>query len=399
MSFPQFIAPLDPANVPIRRCPVPRARASRRFLIVRLGSHGDILMATPLLAALRAAYPDCWLTWMVEHTQYQVLDANPFVDELVIWDGDYWKKMLSRRWKNWFGGRCVLGLRWLANAFSFRNALRDRRFDVFISFQPEEWPLLVTASGAPMSIGVFDAFRQYTGGTTTSAHVRRYTHAFTFEDLPTHRTDQYLLPLRALGLPGSRDKGMVMGFTADDAAQVNGLLAEQGIVSTDAFVVLAPMTNWESRNWPWERFVELGDALTRQGRRVVLIGSARPEEQSTVERIAAQMRVPPVTFSRLSFRQMAALIGRSSLLVSGDTGPMHVSAAVGTPYVALFGPTPTEVLAPLSGRGLSLAHPVPCGPCYRSTCANDAVDHLRCLRLISVAEVVEAAARFVPLSV
>ena len=91
----------------------------------------------------------------------------------------------------------------------------------------------------------------------------------------------------------------------------------------------------------------------------------------------------------MSFRQLAALIDRSALVVSGDTGPMHMAAALGTPYVALFGPTSPQWYAPLAGRGIALSHPVPCGPCDQKVCRNEAQDH-RCMRLITVPEVLAA---------
>lgn len=70
MGYPQFTAPLNPVNVLVQRCAVSREAASKRILIVRLGSHGDILMATPLLTALRGAYPDAYITWIVEHSAF-----------------------------------------------------------------------------------------------------------------------------------------------------------------------------------------------------------------------------------------------------------------------------------------------------------------------------------------
>ena len=394
MSFPQFIAPLDPANVPIRRCPVPRARASRRFLIVRLGSHGDILMATPLLAALRAAYPDCWLTWMVEHTNREAVDANPYVDELIIWDGRFWKDLLSERWKNMVRSGRMLGFTWLRHALKMRHQLRLRRFDVFVNFHGEQWPTLARHVGAPARIGVFDIFPEF--NPPRPEYRRFYTTTYGAEVLPPHRTDIHLLPLRALGLPPTADKSMFLGYTAEDVVVVDTFLRDSAIVGR--FIVVAPKTTWESRNWPEERFAELGDRLAQEtGGRVVLIGS--DQERSDIERIASRMQTNPArTAGLLSFRQMAALIGRSSLLVSGDTGPMHVSAAVGAPYVALFGSTPIAGRAPLSGLGLALAHPVPCGPCDKMHCRNTD-DPLRCLRLISVAEVVAAAARLLPAAV
>jgi ADP-heptose:LPS heptosyltransferase len=88
---------------------------------------------------------------------------------------------------------------------------------------------------------------------------------------------------------------------------------------------------------------------------------------------------------------MGALLARALLLISGDTGPMHAAAAVGTPFLALFGPTPTQDRVPLVGAGRALAHDVPCGPCDKKRCGNTGEDVLRCLRLIAVDEAYIAA--------
>lgn len=381
---PQFLSPLLPCNQPLRRCPVSREEASHRILITRVGAFGDILMATPLLAALRAAYPKAHLTWLVEHTEAQAIDANPYIDEYIRWDGAYWKRQL--RWHKILHG--------LLRVRRFCDELRRRRYDVFISFQPEEWPWLVQGIHAPVTIGVFDTFRQTDSLVRTSPNTRLYADAYTHDDLPLHRTDQYLLPLRALGLPEPAEKRMSMGFTDDDAAAADQFLQERGLAAGKPFAVLAPMTTWPSRCWPEERYAALGDALARQlGYASVLIGSARPEERSAVARIASQMDSEPIQAAGvLNFRQMAALIARSSVLISGDTGPMHVAAAVGTPSVSLFGPTPVRGRAPFSEGGIALMHPVPCGPCDQKFCPNPPESQLLCLRLISVDEVLAAAA-------
>lgn len=383
LMAPEFLPPLTPCNIPPMRCLVSREQASHRILIMRLGSFGDILMGTPLLTALRRAYPNAHITWIAEHTGMQAIDANPYVDEILRWDSSYWKRMV----------RNLQYPLWLTRILQMRNTLHRNRYDIFISFQPEEWPLLARGAGASTTIGVFDTFRQFSGTKKTSFYAKRYTHAYTYADLPEHRTDQYLLPLEALDLPRAEDKQMVLGFTAEDAAAAEDFLIRQPGYSADLpFVVLAPMTTWSSRNWPAERYVQLGDALAKLGCRVALISSPSLKEREAVSKIAAQMHPPPMpALGLLSFRQMAALTARASLLISGDTGPMHVAAAVGTPYLALFGPTPILGRAPLAGRGLSLAHAVPCGPCDKEFCILSDENYLLCLKLITVDEALSAA--------
>ena len=381
-KHPEFIAPLPPCNEPVRRCRVPAEQATHRIALMRYGAHGDIIMASPLLRALREAYPDAHLTWIVERSARESVDASPYIDSVLLWDSMYWKKMVRR----------ALYPLWLARVLSFGAQVRRRCFDVFISLQPEDWPLLARGIGAPVRIGVFDTFREYHRRDRTSRRTRLYTHAFTHADLPPHRTDQYLLPLQALGIDTPRDKRTVIGYTEEDRASADRFLASAGHEEDERLVVIAPTTNWPSRCWPGERFAELGDRLAEERPcRVLLIGTAR--DRAALDTVAKRMRTRPVVAAgTLTFRQMAALIGRAGLVVSGDTGPMHVAAAVGTPFLALFGPTPTEGRVPLTGGGIALAHPVPCGPCEQERCPRTD-EPLLCLRLITVEEALAAASR------
>jgi ADP-heptose:LPS heptosyltransferase len=381
-GFPRFAPTLTPANIAPQRCAGGRERATHRILVARTIAAGDIVMSTPLLAALRRAWPDAWITYLVEGAGREAIDANPYVDELLLWDTVYWKSLTRR-------GLYPL---WFLRALALRRLLHAHRFDIFLSLQPEDWSLLPRNVGAPVRIGVFDTFREYHGARRTSRRTRLYTHAFTHEDLPPHRTNQYLLPLRALGLPEPDDKRMTLGYTEADAVAAARFAAEHELA--DRFVVVAPQAGWPSRCWPAERYAALGDALAAEHRcGIVLIGEARDRE--ALEGIRGRMRAPAATAAgRFGFREMAAVIARAVLLVSGDTGPMHVAAAVGTPYLALFGPTPVAGRAPLAGVGRALAHPVPCGPCDRKRCANTgADDHLLCLRKITAEEARAAAGR------
>jgi ADP-heptose:LPS heptosyltransferase len=363
----------------VRRCTSADA-PGRRILIARTTANGDILMGTPLLAALRAAWPDVHLTWMVEYREREAIDANPFVDELLLWDTQYWKGPARR------------GLYpvWLARVLHLRRLMREKRFDTLISFQPEDWTVVARTVGAPVRIGVFDTFREYHRQTRTSRKARLYTRAFAFEEHPPHRVDQYLLPLRELGIPAPLDKQMTMGYTAADEQTAAEYIDRE--LDGEPFIVVAPLTGWPSRQWPPERFAAAADAITRaSGRRVVLVSGGGEQDRAVVEQITGLMETRPHRACGVfGFRGLAALITRADAVVSGDTGPMHVAAAVGTPYVALFGPTPPERFAPQVGPGRTLLHPVPCGPCHQKQCRNTGDDYLRCLRLITVEEVTSA---------
>ena len=383
-AFPKIISPLTPGNYAVQRCPTSRRRAPQRILIVKFGALGDILMTTPLLTALRRSYPNAHLTWLLDRQNLQALDANPFVDEIVLWDGSAWSLMRSTRPRNWL--KNWFGLQWLLGLVRLKYHLY-RRFDTLISFHPEQG-LMLGAAAPKMSVGVFQSPRQ-----EKKDYTSRYTKAYSSRhvnnraiDFPVHQTDTYLLPLDALGLPPATDKQMVMGYTAENAQTIDRLLRERRI--GPGFVVLAPKTTWASKCWPEERWSALGDALASK-HQVVLIGSVM--EKEAIERIAAAMHSPPVNFAGvLSFREAAAMLARASVCVSSDSGPMHLAAAVGTRIVSLFGSTPPARYAPLAGDVRVLLHPVPCAPCMEQVCLNPPESQMVCLRLLTVAEVRDA---------
>ena len=349
-------------------------------MIVKFGAFGDILMTTPLLTALRGAYPNAHITWIVDPKYAQAIDAHPLVDEVLLWVNQYWPLMRSTRPRNWL--KNWFGLRWMSDTVRLKSRLRSR-FDTYISFHAEQRPFLLRAASPDFSIGVFESARE-----GNSNYESLYTKAFTPKDFPAHQTDLYLLPLNALALPPAKDKRMTMGYTAEDARVVNDLLEKAGV--GPAPVVLVPRTTWESKCWPVERWSALGDALAEDGHRIILMGSS--SEAGAIERVASNMRSAPLMLpGSLTFRQSAALIARASLCISSDTAPMHIAAAVGTRYVSLFGPTPPRRYAPLAGRGLSLIQPVPCGPCMKMTCPNPPETRMLCMNLLTVSEVLNAA--------
>ncbi len=180
-----------------------------------------------------------------------------------------------------------------------------------------------------------------------------------------------------------------MGITSEDLTAVKSFLSPK--IQSSPFVILAPMTTWESRCWAPDRYAELGTRLAREGYRSVIISSANDREKRVALEIAEKMDGDPVVAAGVfSFREMAALIGEADVLVSGDTGPMHVAAAMDTPFVSLFGPTPVAGRVPFSQRGISIMHPVPCGPCDQKLCPLAGPGHMACMSLITVDEVLEA---------
>lgn len=382
-GFPEFTRPLIPVNIPVQRTTAESEKsASRRILVVRTGANGDILMGTPLLAAIRRAMPDAHITWMVERREREAIDANPHVDEILLWDTKYWKNMTRR----------ALYPLWAVRALRLRRLILEKNFDTLISFQPEDWPTLTRILGKAVRIGVFDTFREYHGHTQTSRRARLFTHPFTHETHPLHRVEQYLLPLKVLDIPEPTgdQKRLIMGFTQSDLREAENYIENE--LEGQPFVVVAPLTGWPSRVWPIGRFAAVSDHLLQTtGHKVVIVSGGSPKDRAVIDTISGQMRHTPATAAgTFGFRALSALISKAALVLSGDTGPMHIASAYNTPYVALFGPSPVERFAPLVGRGLPMARSVPCGPCHKFKCPNEGENHQLCLKLLSVEEVIAA---------
>jgi ADP-heptose:LPS heptosyltransferase len=152
-------------------------------------------------------------------------------------------------------------------------------------------------------------------------------------------------------------------------------------------VVLHPMARWRTKLWEADRWRALAKSLLAEGAGVVLTGSR--DDESTAAAILAGLDPSPVSLvGRLTLPELAAVLREADLMIGVDSGPLHIAAAMGTPVVALFGPTDPRRTGPL-GPGKVLRHDLPCSPCLQRRC--QIADTFRCMRDLSVAEVLDAA--------
>ncbi|NUQ48969.1 MAG: glycosyltransferase family 9 protein, partial [Phycisphaerae bacterium] len=147
-----------------------------------------------------------------------------------------------------------------------------------------------------------------------------------------------------------------------------------------------PGARWLSKRWPPARFVELIDRIQSSGGSCVLLGA--PDERPLAAQIAAACRTPPANLAgRTTLRELAAVLEGAERVISQDSGPMHLAAALGRPLVALFGPTSPRRTGPYSGSARVVTHVVPCAPCYRRRCP---LRHHDCLEKLAVQQVIDA---------
>jgi heptosyltransferase-1 len=322
------------------------------ILIVRLGALGDIIHAMPAAAALRAAFPDARIDWLVDAKHRAIVDLVTVVDRVVP---------LERS--------SVSG--WTDVA----RRLRQVRYDVAIDFQGLlKSAVLARASGASKVIG-FSIWhlREKTARPFYSATDSKSG------DEAGHVIHKNLHLLRALGIHDERIVFPLAPVVSD------ALDALQHEIGPSPFALINPGAAWPNKRWPADRFGEVA-AFLSEVRRLVPIVVWGPGEELLARAVVAASggaaRLAPPT--RLD--DLLALARAARLMVSGDTGPLHVATAAGTPTVAIFGPTDPDRNGPWSAADVSLSRYAGCGCHYDRRCHQAAW----CLTDIPVAEVTAA---------
>lgn len=295
-----------------------------RFLIVRLGSLGDVVHAIPAVAALIDRHSAARVDWIVDPRYVDLVKTIARIGTVIPFD-------IRQGW-----GSLILTAR----------RLRGERYDAVVDLQGLiKSAVLARVAGARRTIGF------------TNPHLREslasvfYTETHDPGDV-VHVIDKGLALMRALGVQDT-----TVRFPLDVPPQVR----------PDGYVLINPCAAWPNKQWPPDRFGALAAAIReRHGLRSVVLWG--PGEEGVAAEVVAASRgaaeqAPPTTIT-----DILALAARARLMVSGDTGPLHIAAAVGTPIVALFGPTRAERNGPWSPADISLSRFETCVCHYERRC-------------------------------
>lgn len=331
----------------------------KRILIFNVNWLGDVLFSTAAIRSVRKAYPDSFIACAIPARCYQVIDGNPHVDEVIIFD----EKGSHRS---------------LAGKIGFIRFLGKKKFDtVYLLHRSFSRALMCALAGIPHRVGHTTRKRGFLLTTRVSAPARD----------SVHRIDYYLTVMQGAGCA-------VDGRHADfhvpvsDARYVDDFLEKKG-VGEDAFiVVLNAGGNWLPKRWPESHWARLADRLIEERGATVLF-TGGPQDAELVARISGMMRrVPVVACGALNIKQLAALARKSQVFVTADSGPMHIAAAADAAHiVALFGPTIPAITGPVSrGRVTIMQKQGRCAlPCYKVDCKDNV-----CMKAVSVDEVFDA---------
>ena len=262
--------------------------------------------------------------------------------------------------------------------------LRSRRFDTVIDLTDgDRSAFLSWISGASVRIGFNDEHR-WRG--------KYYTQVL--QSLPgvQHRIDRDLEALKPMGIQAD-SKDLVLRVTPEEVDSADQLLDQLGVQRSQSMVILQPGARYWFKAWPPERYAELADRVTSQyGCHVLIGGSSADLDLAQQIRQMAKSR-PTIMAGRTTIKQFAAIAKRSVLFVGSDSGAMHIASAVGTPVVALFGPSNPREWGPRGGPVEVLYKELDCRSCFHPICIRGEEN---CMRLIAVSEVCAAAQRLLP---
>jgi heptosyltransferase II len=319
---------------------------------------GDVIFEEPFIRALKRRFPACTITCITTDRTKEILEANPRIDE--VWTFDDRKKDRS-----------------LARKFGLYRRIASARFTHgFLLHRSFSRALLFYCARIPFRCGYATKMRR-----------PLLTHALDEPKQALHRVDYLLALLRDFGLYTAAEGAEEYRFyyTESDTRAIKVLLQEQGMES-GGFLCMNPGANWPVKRWPPERFAACADMLDASYHiPIVITGSSRDQELASEILQKTQAKRVISLCGKTSIRELGALFARARCVITGDSGPLHIAAGVGTPTIALFGPTSRVETGP---RGVGRAYvlqktPRECRtPCFDYTCKD-----YRCMQALHADDV------------
>lgn len=327
-------------------------------LIVNTAFLGDSILTTPLIRECKRSFPEAHLTFMAVPSSRNVLETNPHIDELIIFD--------------------KYGKHRGATAFlSLAGRLRRAQFDLaLLPHRSMRTTFLAKAARIPLTVG-------FETGKCSFTYSRRVPY-----DRALHEVDRNLSILEAAG-GAVAERHMEVFRDESDVEGVEVFL--QGHNREIPLVALAPGSVWATKRWPVERFAALAQRVQRKlGAVVVLIGG--PDEVELGRGLVREVGDGVLSsVGHFSVRGSAELISRCAVLVGNDSAPLHLAASVGTPVVGLLGPLGKHAgFAPRGPRDVAIEMPVPCRPCGKNASNQCPEGTFECMRSIEVNSVYAA---------
>jgi heptosyltransferase II len=325
---------------------------------------GDAVMCEPALRSLRRLFPQASITLLLKPSVAGLFELHPAVDRIFLYDDKGRHAGLMGKWR-------------------LAADLRQQGFDLAVLFQNAfEAALLTALAGIRRRYGYATDGRSLLLTEPVAIHDRRK---------PVHQIEYYWNMLKPLGLTGHPGQPQLF-ISPDEERSIAERLAKTGITEADLVIGINPGSTYGgAKRWLPERFAESTERLCRtlseSGRRPAVVVIGAKGEEPLGREIASRVTAPSAVLSgATTIRELMAVIKRCSLLVTNDTGPMHIASALSVPVVAVFGPTDWRTTSPSGEDHALLRHSVDCAPCMLRECP---IDH-RCMTGVTAEEVYHA---------
>jgi 3-deoxy-D-manno-octulosonic-acid transferase/heptosyltransferase-1 len=315
------------------------------ILIVKLSAIGDVIHTLPSLNALCRLYPDAHITWVIEEAAADLIKNHPYLEEVLVSRRKRWSKDIR-------SGRLGNALREIN---SFIKTLRQRHYDLVIDFQGLfKSSMIVFLSRGERKLG-YDSLQELSG---------LFLNEKIPEDMNKHAVDRYLDFPRYLG---AKIENVEFILPPNKEAQANvRILLDKYNLQDKKFIAINPIALWETKLWNNEKFARLADLINDNLQmKVVFTGS----EKETLDKITSSTNKEIINLGgQTSLPELACLYQQARIVISTDSGPMHLAAAVGTPVIALFGPTDPARTGPYGFGHTIIKTELPCSPCFLKKC-------------------------------
>lgn len=364
------------------------------ILIVKLSAIGDVIHTLPALDALHRTFPESSITWLVEEKASAIVTEHPYLKEVIVSKRKRWLNDLKNP-SLWYHTLKEIGV--------FIGDLRSKEYDVVIDFQGLlKSGLLVFLSKGKRKIG-YDKSREF-------------SHLFLNEKIPPYPLDRHAVERNVNMIKdlGNKPDGIAFdplttehnhfgdGFKSDqhlqtgfaipigdqDKKNVQDFLSDNKIRASKPLITINSQAGWVTKLWQPLKMAKLSDRLIETYDAQIIFTGGTDDHQS-IEDILSMMEHSAINGSgKTNLKELSFLLSLSDLMITTDSGPMHIASAMGTPIVALFGPTAPWRTGPYSNHAIVLRHNVSCSPCFKRKCESQA-----CMDSISVEEVLDAVGK------